>query len=148
MTTIRVRVVAKGEPEALPLVRVFEYHDATEELILQHSVKAVQEKLAKGMKINVNEALLLYADYVIAQVRAKKDSAAIARGARQVLSAEQLMIGVSETLRTMAFDAQVDDADDDCGGSGGGRRTLMTVRGPSVAYYHYRAMAAVAAERR
>ncbi|MEM3160273.1 MAG: urease subunit gamma [Nitrososphaera sp.] len=105
---IYIKATARGEPDALPLARTFQYADKDDELILHHSVEMVKEKLLKNMKLNVNEALLLYAYFVTSQMRAKKHTGAIEKDAKAVLSAGQVMIGVPETLRTIAFDAVVD----------------------------------------
>ncbi|MGI0005168.1 MAG: urease subunit gamma, partial [Nitrososphaera sp.] len=105
---IYMKATVKGEPDAAPFTKVFQYIDETDELILHHSVEMVREKLGKKMKINVNEALLVYCNYVAAQVRAKKSVGAIEKEVSDVLSSEQVMIGVPETLRTIALDAIVD----------------------------------------
>lgn len=105
---IYIKATAKGEQDALPLARTFQYSDESDELILQHSVEMIREKLLKNMKLNVNEALLLYAHFVASQIRAKKRADVIEKDARTLLSAGQVMVGVPETLRTIAFDAVVD----------------------------------------
>lgn len=105
---IYIKAVAKGEPDAPALTRIFQYPDGTDELILHHSVEMAKEKLEKNMKLNVNEALLLYAYHVASGVRAKKRAGVIEKSARQVLSAGQVLVGVPETLRTISFDAIVD----------------------------------------
>lgn len=105
---IYIKATVKGEPDAPPLARTFQYADESDELILHHSVEMIREKLLKNMKLNVNEALLLYAYFVASQMRAKKRAGTIEKGAKTVLSAGQVMVGVPETLRTIAFDAVVD----------------------------------------
>ncbi|WP_415281678.1 urease subunit gamma [Candidatus Nitrososphaera sp. FF02] len=116
---IYIKATVKGEPDAAPFAKVFQYSDATDELILQHSVQAVKEKLDKNGRLNVNEALLLYAYLVATQLRARKRVAEIEKDARALLSPERVMIGVPETLRTVRFDAIVD-----------GRREWITLREP------------------
>lgn len=116
---IYIKATVKGEPDAAPFAKVFQYSDATDELILQHSVQAVKDKLGKNGKLNVNEALLLYAYLVATQLRARKRAAEIENDARALLSPERVMIGVPETLRTVRFDAIVD-----------GRREWITLREP------------------
>ena len=106
---IYVKATVKGEPDVAPFTKVFQYSDETDELILHHSVEAVKERLGRQLKINVNEALLIYCHYVAIQMRAKKHAMTIEKGAKDVLQAEQVMIGVPETLRTIALDAIVDE---------------------------------------
>lgn len=116
---IYIRVTAHGEPDAPPLVRVYQYVDSDDKLILQHSAGAVREKLGKGMKVNINEAILLYCQHVVAGMRADKRAAVIEKSARDVLAKEQAMVGVAETLRIVALDAVVD-----------GRREMITLTEP------------------
>ena len=119
---IYVKVTAKGEQDTAPFTKIFQYSDETDELILHHSVEMIKEKLGKKRKINVNEALLAYCHYVASQLRAKKSAGSIEKDAKGVLSAEQVMIGVPETLRTIALDAIVDE-----------RRVQLTLNQPIAA---------------
>jgi urease subunit gamma len=105
---IYIKVTVKGETDAPPLTRIFQYSDETDELILLHSVEMIREKLEKNMKLNVNEALLLYTHHVATGMRAKKRAGAIEKSAGSVLSAGQVLVGVPETLRLISFDAVVD----------------------------------------
>lgn len=116
---IYIKATVKGEPDVPPFAKIFQYSDATDELILQHSMQAAKDKLGKNMKLNVNEALLLYAYMVVAEVRSKKRAVEIENEAKTLLSPEQVMVGVPETLRTIRFDAIVD-----------GRREWLTLKEP------------------
>jgi urease gamma subunit len=116
---IYIKATVKGEPDVPPFAKVFQYSDATDELILQHSVQAVKDKLGRNMKLNVNEALLLYAYLVATRLRAGKSASEIEDDAKMLLSPAQAMVGVPETLRTIRFDAIVD-----------GRREWLTLKEP------------------
>ena len=116
---IYIKATVKGEPDTLPLARTFQYADEGDELILHHSVEMIKEKILKNMKLNVNEALLMYAYFVASEMRAKKRAGAIEKDAKTLLSAGQVMVGVPETLRTIAFDAVVD-----------GRREWVVIKEP------------------
>jgi urease subunit gamma len=122
---IYIKAVAKGEPDAAPFAKIFQYSDSTDELILQHSMEMIKDKIGKNMKLNVNEAFLLYAYFVATQVRARKKAAEIEKDARSLLSPSQVMIGVPETLRIITLDVIVDK-----------RREWMTLQEPiSVSGY-------------
>ncbi|AIC15734.1 urease subunit gamma [Nitrososphaera viennensis] len=122
---IYIKAVAKGEPDAAPLAKFFQYIDSTDEVILQHSIEMVKDKIDKNLKLNVNEAFLLYAYFVANQMRAKKKAAEIEKDAKSLLSPGQVMIGVPETLRIVTFDAIVD-----------GKREWVTLQEPmSVSSY-------------
>ena len=116
---IYIKATVKGEPDAPPLTRTFQYADESDELILHHSMEMTREKLLKNMKLNVNEALLLYAYFVASGMRAKKQARTIEKDAKMILSVGQVMVGVPETLRTIAFDAVVD-----------GRRDWLVLKNP------------------
>nr|WP_294808329.1 urease subunit gamma [uncultured Nitrososphaera sp.] len=116
---IYIKAVARGEPDAASLARVFQYTDSTDELIFQHSIEMAKDKLDRNLKLNVNEAFLLYAYFVATQVRAKKKATEIEKDAKSLLSPDRVMIGVPETLRIITFDAIVD-----------GRREWVTLKEP------------------
>jgi urease gamma subunit len=105
---IYIKATVKGEADAPPLTRIFQYSDATDELILHHSVGMVKERLEKNMKLNINQVLLLYAYHVAVGVRTKKRAGAIEKSAGSILSPRQVLVGVPETLRTILFDVVVD----------------------------------------
>ena len=105
---IYIRATAHGEPDVPPLVRVYQYSDDGDELILEHSAAMVLEKLGKNLKVNVNEAMLLYCHHIVRGIREKKRADAIEKSAKNVLVAGQVMVGVPETLRTISLDAIVD----------------------------------------
>ena len=122
---IYIRATAHGELDVPPMVRVYQYSDGDDELILEHSTAMVQEKLGRGLKINVNEAMLLYCHHITREMRAKKRAEAIEKNVKNVLVADQVMVGVPETLRIIMLDAVVD-----------GRREVITLREalPSAGY--------------
>ena len=105
---IAIRITVKGEPDVLTFTRVFEYDTCDEEIFFS-SVAMVEEKLRCGMKVNVNEALILFSSHVAKSIRAGDPDRAIQRGAAKILSPERVLIGVAETLQQMAFEARIDD---------------------------------------
>jgi urease gamma subunit len=111
---IYIRAAAHSESDVPPIVRIYQYSDGDDELILEHSAAMVQEKLGKGLKVNVNEAMLLYCYHVMQGMRA----GAVDENTK-VLAADQAMVGVAETLRTIVLDAVVD-----------GRRKVITLKEP------------------
>lgn len=68
----------------------------------------LMEKLEKNMKLNVNDALLMYAYYGVSEMRTKKEASFIEKNALTMLSADQVLVGVPETLQTIEFDIIVD----------------------------------------
>ena len=104
---IRVRATVLGEPDVPPFTKTFDYGSADEEIFFS-SASMVREKLARGMKINANEALTAYCAHVVKSIRASKSDSNIKDSASKILSVDKVMIGVPETLRTITFDAKLD----------------------------------------
>lgn len=107
---ICVKALVKGEDDDIPpFTRVFEYRNKSDELIFFNSVNMLREKLSKNLKINTNEALMLYCSYIVSQLRTHTPISSIEKEAKKVISAKNVMIGVPETLRKIIFEASVDD---------------------------------------
>lgn len=105
----QLKITVKGEPDVAPLVRHFQFADKSEEEIFLSSVLRVKEKLARNLKINVNEALLTYSSFVLSATRDKFTMRRIKQNARRLLSAENVMIGVPETLRILTFELKLSE---------------------------------------
>jgi urease subunit gamma len=101
---IRVKVTIKGEPDVPHFTKVFDY----DEEIFFSSADMIKEKIQRNMKINANEATVTYCSYIVKSIRAGKQDGEILKDASSVLSADNVMIGVPETLRVIAFEAAID----------------------------------------
>lgn len=106
---IYVKAVIKGEDDTLPFIRLFEYHDKSDELIFFNSIKMIKEKLSKNLKININECLMIYCAYIIEELYTNKSISSIEENAAKVLSVNQVMIGVPESLRKITFEVKLDN---------------------------------------
>jgi urease gamma subunit len=63
----------------------------------------IKRKLSNGMRININEALLMYLDYFVQAFHSGKKVCDIINNASNILTADQVMIGVPESLREIKF---------------------------------------------
>lgn len=106
---IDIKVLVRGEIDTPPFVRVFQYPEEEEELIFFNSVASIKKKIGRGLKINANETLAIFCAYVIEQTREHKSQDEIENAAHGIISSDQVLIGVPETLREMSFDVIVDD---------------------------------------
>ena len=106
---IHLKVEVKGEPDVPPFTRIFEHGDKTDEQIFFNSVDIVKEKLTQNLKINTNEALLVFCAYIVSELRGGKREDIIEKNSSKILSAHNVMIGVPETLRKITFEATIDD---------------------------------------
>lgn len=61
------------------------------------------------MRININETLSIYLNYVINQLRLQKKNSEITSNLSKLLSPNQVMIGVPESLRKINFKISADD---------------------------------------
>ncbi|MGI0037739.1 MAG: urease subunit gamma [Nitrososphaera sp.] len=105
---IIVRATIKGEPDVPAITKFFEYGSADEEIFFS-SAAMVEEKLRCEMKLNANEALVLFCSYVVKSIRAGKKESSIQNDGAKILSAGNTMIGVPETLRSITFEARIDN---------------------------------------
>ena len=106
---IDINVLVRGEIDNPPFVKSFQYRDKEEEEILFNTVASIEKKLERGLKINVNETLAIFCAYVIEELRGHRSQAEIENAAQGIISSEQVLIGVPETLREMNFEVIVDD---------------------------------------
>ncbi|MGA7542473.1 MAG: urease subunit gamma [Nitrososphaeraceae archaeon] len=99
-----------GERDTSPYFQVFEYSDESYERIFVPSVNMIKEKLVMGLKINFNECLALFCNYVVSQLRAQSPIERIEGGARKILLPQNVMVGVPESLRGIVFHVKLDEA--------------------------------------
>ena len=105
---MRIAVTATSiDAGAAPLHRVFENAGCDDEVLAASAAK-VKDTLARGMRINVNDALLMFAAYVALSVRDGKDAGRTAGDARAMLGPHNVMIGVPEMLHAMRFEVLMD----------------------------------------
>ncbi len=105
---IRLKIEIKGEPDVLPFTKVFEFNE-DDEIIFLNSLEMLKEKLSRNLKINANETITVYCAYVINGLRSGKSIEYIQENSSKILSQEQVMIGVAETLREIIFEATIDN---------------------------------------
>ena len=104
---IQVKVTVKGEPDTAPFRHTFFYADESDEKLFYNSVNMIKEKLDKNLKININESLVIYCAYVIDKLRANEAINVIERNAQNIFSPDNVMIGVPESLRKIAFEVKI-----------------------------------------
>jgi urease gamma subunit len=76
--------------------------------ILSNSIKTIKEKLVRKMRININEALYIYLEYIIDALHLHKRRREIIANASKILRPDQVMIGVPESLREIIFNIKID----------------------------------------
>jgi urease gamma subunit len=102
-----VTVTVQGEPDTAPFTRIYQFYNKTDYIILSNSIKSINNKLSRKMKININETLYIYLNYIIKQLRSHKRRNEIINNASKLLTPEQVMIGVPESLRKINFNIKL-----------------------------------------
>ena len=102
---IRVKATVRGEPDVPSFTTVFD----SDERVFFSSSAMIEEKIHRKMKINANEALMAYCAYAVKSIRAGKKDTDIQKGASEILSANNVMIGVPETLQAITFEVALEN---------------------------------------
>jgi urease gamma subunit len=105
---IHVKATVTGEKDTSPFFRVIEYSDESYNTIFVPSVNKIKDKIATGLRININECLAFYSEYVVSQLRTRNRVERIERGAKILLSSHNVMTGVPESLRKIVFQTELD----------------------------------------
>jgi urease gamma subunit len=101
---IRALVTLKGEPDTKPQEKEYYFANDIDQQILSNTVERITMKLLKQMKINVDEVLLFYLSYFIGGFNSGTDVHEMINHATSMLSIDDVMIGVSESLREIKFE--------------------------------------------
>jgi urease subunit gamma len=104
---ILIKVTIKGEPDVSPIIKLFHYLKTDEEIFV-NSVNMIQDKLNRNLKININEAIVVYSAFIVSELRNGKSIEYIQNNASCILNPEQVMIGVPESMRKISFEVTLD----------------------------------------
>jgi len=108
---MRVVVAVEGEDDMRPFTKVFDY-EKPDEFIFFDSVDMIRDKISKSLRLNINEALALFAAFVVSSLRGSDPDKNIRERSSRLLSPNQVMIGVPELLRRLTFSVTADDVTD------------------------------------
>ncbi|TLX88702.1 MAG: hypothetical protein E6L04_00210 [Thaumarchaeota archaeon] len=105
---IDVTVTVQGESDTTPFTRIYQFYNKADYIILSNSIKTINNKLSRKMKININETLYIYLNHIIDQLRSHKRRNEIIKNASKLLTPDQVMIGVPESLRRINFSIKLE----------------------------------------
>ena len=100
---IDVKVTVQGEPDTVPFTRIFRFYNKADYTILSKLIKSINDKLSKDMRINLNETLYIYLNYIIKELRLHRKTNEMITNASTLLTPDKVMIGVPESLRKISF---------------------------------------------
>jgi urease subunit gamma len=106
---IHIKITVQGEPDVSPFTSIFHYPTKTDEEIFINSSMVIKDRLNKNLKININEAIVVYSSLIVSELRNGKSIEQIQKNTSCLLNPEQVMIGVPETLRKISFEVTLDD---------------------------------------
>jgi urease subunit gamma len=101
---IDAKITVKGEPDTQPLIKDFHFDGKIDLKVLSNSVNIITDKLSKGARINVNEVLLIYLDYLISGFESNLEVNDMMVYVSDLINNEQVLVGVPESLREITFD--------------------------------------------
>ena len=100
---IDVTVIVQGDPDTVPFTKIFRFYNKADCIILSKLIKSINDKLSKDMRINLNETLYIYLNYIIKELRLHRKTNEMITNASTLLTPDQVMIGVPESLRKISF---------------------------------------------
>ena len=100
-------MVVKGESD-LSFTKLFEFRNE-DDAIFHNVVELVKDKLSKNLKLNVNEALSAYCAHIVSEIRSNKSESEIVNNSSKILTRDNVLIGVPETLREITFNITLDN---------------------------------------
>ena len=106
---IYIKITVKGEPDTSPFTRIYQYSTKNDEEIFINSAIMIKDRLNRNLKININEAITVYSELIVSELRNGKPIEQIQKNASCLLDPEQVMIGVPETLRKISFEVTLDN---------------------------------------
>ena len=99
--------MVNGESD-LSFTKLFEFRNE-DDIIFHNVVKLVKDNLSKNLKLNVNEALLVYCAHIVSEIRSNKSESEIVNNSSKILTRDNVLIGVPETLREIIFNITLDN---------------------------------------
>lgn len=105
---MKIEVLIEGDPDIKPFTKIFHY-TKSDELIFFESIKLIKNRLEKRMRLNMNETLWMFVAYIINSINEDKKINEITKYIRNLLTPNQVMIGVPECLRRLTFTILMED---------------------------------------
>jgi urease gamma subunit len=69
----------------------------------------VKDKLSRNLRLNIHETLHVFCAYVVSEIRSGKSESQIIYNSSKILTRDNVLFGVPETLRQITFNTIVDN---------------------------------------
>ena len=105
---IDIKIKIQGEVDLPPFTKIYQYDNDSENIFI-NAIDSIKNRLSRNLMININETLMFFAAYVTSELRDGKSVFEIEKNSGTLLSTNQVMIGVPESLRIITFEVKLDD---------------------------------------
>jgi len=105
---IRIEALIEGKSNVLPFTKLFEFKDE-DEPIFRNVIEMVRDKLSRNLKLNTHEALLVFCAYLVSEIRSGKSELQIIDNSSKILTRDNVLFGIPETLSQLTFNVSVDN---------------------------------------
>ena len=105
---IDVQITIKGEKAQNSFYKKYYYPNESDEEIFFNSVQLVTARIEKKLKINLNEILTIFLDFLVREYRKQRDIDEIKNNISKLFIHNQVLIGVPELVKKMEFSGWID----------------------------------------
>lgn len=105
---IDIRAVVKGEDDLSPFTKIFHFDNDSGQVFF-NGVDSIKNRLSRNLRININETLMFFSAFIVSQLHDKKPIDEIAKKSKKLLTSNQVMVGVPQSLQKITFYVQQDD---------------------------------------
>ena len=99
---MKIEVLIQGDPDIKPFTKTFQYEKEDEDIFIE-SAQLIKKRPSNNVRLNIDETIELFITYVVSSINEQKTYSEIRKNIPDLLSPNQVMIGVPETLRELTF---------------------------------------------
>ena len=105
---IDIQITIKGENVQNSSFKKYYYPHESDEKIFFNSVQLVAARIEKKLKLNLNEVLTIFLDFLVREYKKKRDADEIKDNLSKLLTHYQVLIGVPELVKKLEFSGMID----------------------------------------
>ena len=105
---IDIQIIIKGEKAQNSFSQKYYYPHESDEEIFFNSVQLVVSRIEKKLKLNLNEVLTIFLDFLVRECKKKRDTNEIKNNLSKLLTHDQVLIGVPELVKKIEFSGWID----------------------------------------
>ena len=105
---IDIQITIKGENVQNSSFKKYYYPHESDEEIFFNSVQLVVSRIEKKLKLNLNEVLTIFLDFLVREYRKKSGVDEIKDNLSKLLTHDQVLIGVPELVKNIEFSGIID----------------------------------------